>query len=57
MDIKESTKLLAGRIRMINRYCGEDKAVKLVMTEFIDEFLKNPDLKYWERIKTEVPKL
>lgn len=57
METRESAKLLIERIKTINRYCGEDSAVRLVMIEFIDAFLKKPDPKYWEEVKKEMAKL
>lgn len=57
MDIREKAKTLFDRIKTINRYCGEDKAVKLIMKEIFEEIQNNPDPKYWEQIKTEMTKL
>lgn len=57
MQAKESAKVLIERIKTINRYCGEDSAVRLVMIEFIDAFIKNPDPKHWEEVKKEMSKL
>lgn len=57
MDIKHKAKRMFDRIKMINRYCGEDKAVKLLISEVVEEIRKNPDPKYWEEIKLEMTKL
>lgn len=56
-EVQEKAKKMFDRIKVINRYCGEDKAVKLVMIEVLEEIRKNPDAKYWEQIKNEVNKL
>lgn len=57
MEAKDSAKKLFERIRTINRYSGEDQAVKLLMKEIIEEIKKNPNPQYWERIQKEIDKL
>lgn len=57
MEIREKAKKMFDRIKMINRYCGEDNAVKLLIIELVEEIRKNPDPIYWDQIKREMNKL
>ena len=41
---------------MINRYSGEDQAVRLLVKEMAEEFKNNPDPKYWQEIAKEIEK-
>lgn len=57
MEIRDRAKKMFDRIKLINRYCGEDKAVKLLISEVVEEIRRNPDPKYWDEIKKEMTKL
>ena len=57
MEAKETAKKLFERLKFINRYSGDEKAVKMVVKEIVDLVRENNDKRYWEEIKKEIDKL